>query len=160
MGDRLTEKEKSRQTSPTPFGDTFDEALPQYLAIGMPYDLFWDGEFGSKRAYREAYKIRMEREERMADMSNWYMGQYLISALQAVPLLVAGLNVKRTTNLPKYPEKPFFETAVEKQKEDAIRKKQEDQQKLAMALFQAGIAQFNKRFKAQNGEPKANESGQ
>ena len=160
MGDRLIkEDEKPKQTSPTPYGDIFDEALPQYLAIGMPYDLYWDGEFGSKRAFREAFRIKAEREQRMADMNNWYMGQYLISVLQSFPLLVAGLNVKRTTNLPKYPDKPFFEQAEEKKKEEVQKKKQEDQMKLAMAMFQAMTTQFNKKFE-QKEQAKAVNTGQ
>ena len=160
MGGRLTEEEP-KQTSPTPYGDIFDEALPQYLAIGMPYDLYWDGEAGSKKAFRKAYGIRIEQEQRLADQNNWYMGQYLIEALSAVPLLVAGLNVKRTTNLPKYPDKPFFEKAEEQKKEDLRRKKEEDQQRMAMAMFQAMAMEFNKKhFKAGDKKPEPDGTGQ
>lgn len=149
MGDRLTEDRDTSpaQTSPTPFGDTFDEALPQYLAMGMPYDLYWDGEFGTKRAFRKAYEIRLEREQRIADQNNWYMGQYIISALKTTPLLVAGLNVRQGAQLPGYAEKPFFEMADKQKKEDVRKKKEENQQKLAMAMFQAMSAEFNKNFK-------------
>ena len=159
MGDRLTEEQKSRQTSPTPYGDTFDEFLPHYLAMGMTYDEFWDGEYGTKHACRKAYQIRIENEQRLADRNNWYMGQYILSVLQAIPLLVAGLNVKNTSNLPKYPEKPFFDQFEERKKEETRKQKEEDQMKLAMAMFQAGIAKFNKRFQKEE-KPKAVESGQ
>lgn len=146
MGDRLTEKEKSKQTSPTPYGDTFDEFLPEYLAIGMTWDEYWDGEYGTKTACRKAYRIRIKNEQRIADTNNWYMGQYILSVLQAVPLLVAGLNVKHTTNLPKYPDKPFLEALEEQKKEEDRKKHEEDQMKLAMAMFHAMATQFNKRF--------------
>ena len=142
MGDRLTEEEKSKQTSPTPYGDTFDELLPQYMAMGMTYDEFWDGEYGTKRACRKAYRIRMENEQRLADRNNWYMGQYIMSALAASALRVAGLNTKG--GMPDYVSKPFLERYEEQQKEEAVKRKQEDQQKLAMAMFQAMATQFNR----------------
>lgn len=149
MGDRLTweESKPQEQTSPTPYGDTFDEALPYYLAIGMPYDLYWDGEFGTKRAFRKAHAVRVEREQRIADQNNWYMGQYIISVLKTTPLLVAGLNVKQGAQLPGYAEKPFLEEAEAQKKEEIRKKKEEDQQKMAMAMFHAMASQFNKKFK-------------
>ena len=145
MGDRLTEDDgQPKQTSPTPYGDTFDELLPHYMAMGMTYDEYWDGEYGTKKACRKAYRIRMENEQRRADLNNWYMGQYMIAVLQAVPLLVAGLNVKHTSNLPQYPDKPFLEKIEEQKKEEVRKQKEEDQSRMAMALFQAMTLKFNK----------------
>ena len=125
-------------------GDIFDEQFPHYLLMGMTPEQYWDGESWLKPAYRKAYRIRMENEERIADRNNWYMGQYMIKVLQAVPLLVAGLNVKRGTELPDYPAKPFFEEAEEQKKEEVRKKKQEDQQQLAMAVFQQFTMKMNK----------------
>ena len=141
MGDRLTGWEP-RKTSDTPCGDIFDEQLPYYLAMGMPYDLFWDGEVGTRRAFRKAYLIRIENEQRMADVNNWYMGQYIIGALQAVPLFVGGLNTKGIT-LPEYPDKPFLQKAEGKKKEEDRQKQEEDQSKLAQAMFQQMVANMN-----------------
>ena len=167
MGDRLTEEKETKQTSLTPYGDIFDEALPQYMAMGMSYDEFWNGECGTKRACRKAFEIRIETEQKIADTNNWYLGQYIVSVLHSVPLLVAGLNVKDTSSLPKYPDKPFYMTAEEKKKEEAQqkkdelrKKKEEDQQKLAMAMFHAMATQFNKHFAGKDEKPKAVKSGQ
>ena len=167
MEDRLIENKESQQTSPYPYGDIFDEALPEYMAIGMSYEEFWDGEFGTKRAFRKAYRIRIEAEQRIADTNNWYMGQYILNVLQASPLLVAGLNVKNTANLPKYPDKPYYDTFEERKKEEkklkaeeVRKKKEEDQQKLAMAMFHAMATQFNKHFAEKEEKPKAVKSGQ
>ena len=143
MEDRLTEDDKPKQTSPTPYGDIFDEALPHYMAMGMTYDEFWEGEYGRKKACRKAYQIRIENEQKLADRQNWYMGQYLINVLQAVPLFVAGFNTKGA-NLPDYPDKPYFEKFEEQKKEESRKKHEEDQSKLAMAMFQAMTAKFNK----------------
>ncbi len=161
MGDRLTDgEEEPEQTSPTPYGDIFDQVLPNYMAMGMTYEQFWDGEFGTKTAYREAYRIRIEQEQRIADRNNWLMGQYVMSALSAVPLLVAGLNVKRGTKLPEYPDKPFYDRLDADRKEEDRKKREEDQAKLAMAMFQAGIEKFNKNLQRRQEVEKAAESGQ
>lgn len=162
MGDRLTSEEDEQAEHPS-YGDIFDECFPQYLAMGMTPEQYWDGENSLKPAFRKAYRIRMETQQRLADQNNWYMGQYLIAVLQAVPLLVGGLNVKRTTKLPSYPEKPFFEQAEAKKKEETRKQQEEDRAKLAMAMFQARIAKFNrnieKRLEREKAE-KAAESGQ
>ena len=161
MGDRLTdEEEEPQQTSPTPYGDIFDKVLPNYMAMGMTYDQFWDGEVGMKTAYREAYRIRIEQEQRIADRNNWLMGQYVISALNAVPLLVAGLNVKRSTHLPEYPDKPFYDRLDADRKEEDRKKREEDQTKLALAMFQAGIEKFNRNLQHRQEEAQKAESGQ
>ena len=144
MGDRLTEEQNPKQTSPTPYGDTFDELLPHYMAMGMGYDEYWDGEYGTKRACRKAYRIRIENERRIADTDHWYMGQYIMAALQATPLIVPGVNMKKGASLPDYPDKPFMEAAEERKKEEVRKKQEEDQSRLAMAMFQAFTTRFNK----------------
>lgn len=152
MGDRLTE-----QTSPTPYGDTFDELYPHYLLMGMTPEQYWDGEYGMKKAFRKAYELRMENEQRIADRNNWNMGQYIMCVLHAVPLLVGGFNVKPTTQLPDYPDKPFYERLEAEKKEEVRKKHEEDQMMLAMAMFQSLVNQKNKRFEDKN---KAGSAGQ
>lgn len=112
--------------------------------MGMTPEQFWDGESGNYPAYRKAYQLKIENELKMADRQNWLMGQYLMAALNATPLLVAGLNVKPTTQLPEYPDKPILEKAEEEKKEEARKKKEEDQTMLAMAMFQQFAQSMNK----------------
>lgn len=159
MGDRLTEGDNPRSSSLTPYGDIFDELCPYYMAIGMPYDLYWNGEVGTKTAYRKAYEIRMEQEQRMTDYSNWNMGQYIVAALQAVPLLVNGF-VPKGANTKPFPDAPFLEQELKKKKEEEKREKDEeyrrkqgeDQQMLAMAMFQEMISAFNRKAEKQKKE--------
>ena len=159
MGDRLTEEQQPKQTSPYPYGDIFDELFPHYLLMGMTPEQYWDGESFLKKAFRKAYQMRAEYEQKEADRNNWYMGQYLIKVLQCVPLLVGGLNVKPSTHLPDYPEKPFLELYEAEKKEKNRKQYEEDRTKLAMAMFQAGIAKFNKRFEKEQ-KQKQDGSGQ
>ena len=151
MGDRLTDGTEQKQASPYPYGDIFDELFPHYLLMGMTPEQYWDGEGMLKKAYRKAYQMRMETEQRIADRNNWYMGQYIIGVLQSVPLLVGGLNVKSSTKLPEYPDKPFFERFEAEKKEADRRKQEEDQMKLAMAMFQSVVLQRNKQLEKKQG---------
>ena len=144
MGDRLTDKEESAQTSQTPYGDMFDRLLPEYMAMGMTYEQYWDGEYGMKRAFRKACRIRRENEQKIADRNSWYMGQYIMAAIQAVPLIVPGINMKKGASLPDYPDKPFLMKQEELKQEEARKQHEEDQSKLAMAMFQAMTAKLNK----------------
>lgn len=154
MGDRLTDGSGEPQTDQKSYGDIFDELFPHYLLFGMTPEQYWDGESGLKPAFRKAYQLRIENERRIADRDNWYMGQYIMAALQCVPLLVGGLNVKNTSKLPDYPEKPFLETYEEEKKEKTRQQQQENQQQFAMAMFQAMAMQFNR-----NMESKGKQSG-
>ena len=152
MGDRLTEEDKPKQTSPYPYGDIFDELFPHYLLMGMTPEQYWDGESSLKKAFREAYRMRMENEQKLADRNNWYMGQYIMCVLQCVPLLVGGLNVKPSTQLPEYPDKPFLEKAEAEKRETDRKKHEEDQMKLALAMFQSAVLQKNKQLE-KNAKP-------
>ena len=159
MGNRLTGEEDPQQTESRSYGDIFDELFPHYLVMGMTPEQYWDGESWLKPAFRKAYQIRMENEQKLADRNNWYMGQYMMAVLQAVPLLVGGLNVKNTTKLPEYPKQPFLEQFEAQKKEEVRKKNEEDQMKLAMAMFQAGISKFNARFEKEH-KAKAVSAGQ
>ena len=116
--------------------------------MGMTPEQYWDGESSLKPAFRKAYKLKLENEQRMADWNNWYMGQYILHVLNMTPLLVAGLNVKKGAQLPEYPEKPFLEKVAETKREDIRKKKEEDQMMLAMAMFQQFAKQSNRNLQA------------
>ena len=156
MGDRLTSEEEDPQQTESQ-GNIFDELFPHYLLMGMTPEQYWDGESWLKPAFRKAYQLRIENEQMLEDRQNWYMGQYMMCVLQAVPLLVGGLNVKPSTKLPEYPDKPFLEKAEEEKKEAARKKNEEDQMMLAMAMFQSFVKEKNK---AIENKPKAVSAGQ
>lgn len=159
MGDRLTDGKQ--QAEPRSYGDIFDELFPQYLVMGMTPEQYWDGESGLKKAFRKAYQLRMEIEQKNADRNNWFMGQYMIAVLQSVPLLVGRLNVKRTTKLPDYPKEPFLQKVENDRNEKVRKKREEDQMTLAMAMFQASIEKFNANLrKRQEQKAAAGSTGQ
>lgn len=149
MGNRLTEEEQ--QTEARSFGEVFDEMFPHYLVMGMTPEQYWDGENWLKKAFRKAYQIRMENEERITDRNMWMMGLYVRDALHSVLLLVNGF-VPKGAEVGKYPEKPRLEEAEAQRREENKKKKEEEQQRLAMAMLQAQFARFNKRFEEKHSQ--------
>jgi len=43
-------------------GETFNEAFPHYLAMGMSYSDYWENDCTMVIAYRKAFQIRQEQE--------------------------------------------------------------------------------------------------
>ena len=115
----------------------------------MPADEYWEGASDLVIGYRKAFKIRMENEEnhweRINDHAAWLTGIYIRHAFQSIAVFVNGF-MPKGVKLTDYPEKPFTLQAEEKADAEKKRKAEEEQQKLAMAMFQATIMRFNKRF--------------
>lgn len=123
----------------------FQEAFPEYLAMGMSYAEFWEMESWLVRSYRKAKEIRINE----INYSAWLHGLYTIKALQSgVPVLVNGF-VKNHVELPQFPETPidFSKEAKERQE-----KKQRD---LAKARMRMIAEQFNATFKKRQEAKKA-----
>lgn len=111
--------------------------------MGMTPEEYWDGESSLKKAYREAYRIKLENEERVADRNAWLQGIYIRDALQSVALLVDGF-VPKGVKPVDYPDKPMLEKQEEQKKAETKKKNEENQMQMQMALFQAFAEQFNK----------------
>lgn len=140
MDDRLTEK---KPQSTVTLSKIFREAFPHYLVMGMSAEEYWDGEPWLVKPYREAYRIRMENQDRIADRDAWRMGEYIRHALVSVPITVTGWAPKGH-RLQDYPEKPMTTQAEERKQEENEKKKQDNQQQLALAMFQAFTEKMNK----------------
>lgn len=140
MDNRLTEEKPKEKFT---HSRIFREVFPHYLAIGMSAEEFWDGEPWLARSYREAYRIRLENQDRIADRNAWRMGEYVRYALASVPIAVNGF-VPKGHRMLEYPEKPMTAQAEERKREETERKTQENQQMLAQAMFQAFTEKINK----------------
>lgn len=124
----------------------FREAFPHYIVMGMSAEEFWDGDPWLAKAYRKAYQIRLENENRIADRDAWRLGQYMRYALSSIAIVVNGF-VPKGYHMTEYPEKPMTVTA-EEQKNEEVRKKQEDnKQAMAQAMFHAFAEKMNKNIR-------------
>lgn len=82
--------------------ELFHRMFPEYLAMGMTYRQFWVDDCRLVCAYRKAYKLRQEEQNRLA----WLNGLYIYKALQSTPIVVHGFAKKGATVDP-YPSKPI-----------------------------------------------------
>lgn len=102
---------------PLPLMSVFESACPNYIAMGMTYEQFWDGDVSAHKAYREAKRIRNSEQNAAA----WLQGLYIYEALiDITPYLKAFSKGK-----PKpYPLRPYDLTEQER-KEREEREEQE-----------------------------------
>lgn len=103
-----------------------DEVLPSALALGVSYELFWSLNPRKLNVFAKAHNIK----QREIDFNNWYLGQYIMSA-------IACCFDKKS----KYPPKPlldeYYEIANMPQEEY-------DRRQLQKMLF--AEEQWNKQF--------------
>ena len=87
------------------------EALPYYLALGMPYDVFWHGEPGLVKAYQKAHELwKAQKNQEM-----WIQGLYDYRAYKSVMDVFAwGLNGGKGSRGSEYPHEPIPLTEYEK----------------------------------------------
>ena len=82
--------------------EAFDKTFPQYLAMGMTAQQYWEQDCTLVIPYREAYRIKQENENNYA----WLQGMYVYEAiLDASPILHAF--AKSGTRARPYPERPY-----------------------------------------------------
>ena len=98
--------------------------FPTYLALGMTYEQFWDGDSDLVKAYRSADSIRRRRRNEEL----WLEGVYMVEALNAT---VGNMFAKGAKH--QYPTEPFPITAEEQQE------RQEREQRAKMERIKAAF---------------------
>jgi hypothetical protein len=59
------------------YSQIFEESFPFYLAIGMSYVEYWEGDLKLAQYYRKAYRIKQEEFNNNA----WLQGMYIYDAV-------------------------------------------------------------------------------
>ena len=127
-------------TSLFSFTDGFEKACPQFMAMGMTYDEFWNGEPERVRYYREAEEIRQKKR----DYDLWLQGRYIYDALCAVsPILHAF--AKNGTQPENYLDEPYPRTYKD------FKERQERQMKEQAEAFRAFVSAKNAERREKNG---------
>ena len=86
------------------------KVLPYYLAIGMPYELFWYGEPKLVKVYREAHDLRMTQR----NQELWVQGIYNFRAFRSViEAFGYGLSGGKGSKPSEYPSEPMALTEYE-----------------------------------------------
>ena len=99
----------------------WEEFLPNALAIGVPWDVFWHLSPKKLKSFEKAYVLRRKLE----DEKMWMMGQYIMSALDATVcnnFLWKGKHGKAS----EYVKKPILSDIEEKTKENKYKESSEE----------------------------------
>lgn len=135
-GESVTTDEPSEQRTPQTLTEIFREAFPYYLAMGMTYDEFWNGELSLVRDYRKARDIRLHEEESARHRQGAYIYDALLAVAPVFRMSMSGGAVKPG----EYPDRPYPIT------EEEARKREEERE---LANFNAYLAQMERESAAE-----------
>ena len=125
------------------YGDKFEKECAYYMAMGMTYEEYWDGDNLLPRYYREMYNIKRDRD----NYNMWLQGVYFYEALvDASP----AFNPFSKTHTPL----PYREMPIPITQEEADRQTEIENQKRLEAgreAMRTMMNEFNKRFMKEKG---------
>lgn len=107
----------------------FASACPHYIAMGMTYEQFWDGDVCAHKAYREAKKLQISETNR----NMWLQGLYFYEALLDVG--------QYTKAFSKAKPKPYRDAPIDlfekdrKEREERENKERYDRMREKMEMF-------------------------
>lgn len=123
-GELLKEPDPTQEKTNT---EIFEECFPFYLAIGMSFAEYWEGDPKLAQYYRKAYRIKQEEINNNA----WLQGMYIYDAVST-----ALYNALRGMGKSKPPVKDYAKQPYElknrvKSEEEKAREVQIEQEKAA-----------------------------
>ena len=132
--------ERSGRSAPLKsYSEQFHEQFPYYLAIGMTYDLYWNGDPQIAGAYRKADKLRRQR----VNEDQWWQGMYIYNALCCAAPLFHDL-AKKGTKAHPYPDAPYAIDRKQQAEQEQVKEKRNSESgKKYMETF---METFNQRF--------------
>lgn len=142
VSDLLSSTEGGGGLSTTPlktYTEKFNELFPQYLAIGMTEEQYWDRDSTLVMAYRKAEEIKTNKK----NQELWLQGAYFYEALSRVsPILHA--YAKKGTKPAPYLAEPFSLTA----KQEEVKQERKDKQAYdkGKTMMEGFMIRHNKKF--------------
>ena len=129
-------------SAPLSFGQLFDEQCGLYMAMGMSYDDYWNGEPDMPKHYRK--KRETERQFRNEEL--WLQGMYVYEAILACAPALNAMS-KKPKPLP-YSQKPYPITSkdLEDTRDEQKMKQLEDGRQWMIDFAE----KFNKEFYAKH----------
>ena len=125
----------------------FEEACPHYLAMGMTYEQFWDGDTKAHRIFREAEKIRLQKR----NQELWLQGMYIYEALVDITPYLKAFSKGRPKPYPKEPYDLFEEERKAREEREARERYER---------IKANMAAFAKRYEEQRKKQQENSEKQ
>lgn len=124
--------------APTSYREIFENALPNYLFMGMTPEQFWNGDCSLTVAYRKAYEMKQEADNTRL----WLQGAYIYDAISRLIPIMQPFAKKGTKAVP-YLEKPYPLTDNEDKPKDT---KIEQGKVKALEWMQDRMAHINSHF--------------
>lgn len=114
------------------YRDMFEEYFADYLVMGMTYDEFYNGDPNLVRAYRKAYKTKLQNR----NVEMWLQGAYVYEAVSRVtPLMHAFAKKPKPVPYLKEPYNISGESSTESKKDKAGTEAALDHMKGLMTLI-------------------------
>ena len=137
MGAELLEE--SSHAKEKSYTEVFEESFPFYLAIGMSYGQYWEGDPKLAQYYRKAYAIKQEEFNNNA----WLQGMYVYDAVStAIHNAMRGMGKSRTP-AKEYAKAPYDISKKEKTEAQKLKIIEKEQEKAA--AWMENLVQRNKR---------------
>lgn len=129
----------------------FERACPYYLAMGMTYDQYWNGDTSAHKAFRKAKRMQIIEQNKMA----WIQGMYVY---EAIANLAPALKAFAKGKAKPYPKDPYdlFEDEHRKAEE---RKQRERYEKMREKVSQFAQAWNKKQQESKQSEVESNAGG-
>ena len=125
--------------APTTYREIFENALPNYLFMGMTPEQFWNGDCSLTVAYRKAYEMKQEADNTRL----WLQGAYIYDAISRLIPIMQPFAKKGTKAIP-YLEKPY---PLNSNNEDKPKDTKIEQSKVkALEWMQDRMAHINSHF--------------
>lgn len=126
---------------PSFYTEQFERVCPYYIAFGMTYEQFWDGDVEIAEMYRKAHELALDEQNSMA----WLQGMYVY---QAVGALAPALKAFAKGRAQPYMKHPFgYEEKRQAEMEKREKKrKQEETKSNAKTLMEIWAINFNEKW--------------
>lgn len=133
------------------FSEWADELCVHYMAMGVPYEEYWHGDYTQLKFYRKAYDLKCEKESYEA----LRLGNYVYDALCAVSPVLHAFAKSGTKPMP-YHKEPYGMDSRGQEAEGKPAKTDKEIQEIqahnASAKFASFMTQWNRRFEGKGGE--------
>lgn len=123
------------------YGEKFEELCGQYMALGMSYHDYWDGDAQMVRYYRDMDDYKREHENYLA----WLHGLYIYSALIDVAPVFNAMSKKKKPKPYMDSPVPLSERATQRAKAEENRQKMANGKNVMQIMAKGFNAKFMKR---------------
>lgn len=106
-------------SAPLSYTEVFEQLCPEYMAMGMTYHEYWDGEPELAKYFRQMMKVKNKQRNREL----WLQGMYIYEALCDASPLFHSL-AKNPKPLP-YSSEPYALDEAEKEEKEERKAKRE-----------------------------------